>query len=355
MTAIAFYAPLKPPDHHKPSGDRTMAQGIMAALQNLPGAPRIDLVSHLQTRDGAGDADYQKHLLAEAEQEIAHLIASKPEWQIWITYHNYYKAPDLIGPAVARALNIPYVLIEASRAAKRLNGPWANFATRAEAACDAADVIFYMTERDRPALAEARPPAQRLVNLKPFLNRSTLPTPCKGHGNTLLAVGMLRHGDKRDSYHILAKALSQCKHQWKLRIVGDGPARSEIEQIFAPFGTRVSFAGQLNAEQVAGEMVRARAFVWPGVNEAFGMVYLEAQAHGLPVVAQNRPGVRDVIGPTGLLVLPDDLAAFANGIDTKLCAPLAAETTRAYISQNHLRGAATALFACELPVPKEHP
>ena len=355
MTAIAFYAPLKPPDHPKPSGDRTMAQGIMAALKDQPNAPRVDLVSRLQTRDGSGDADNQRRLLAKAEQEITRLLALKPDWQIWITYHNYYKAPDLIGPAVARALNIPYVLIEASRSPKRLSGPWADFAKRAEAACDAADVIFYMTERDRPALAAARATAQQLVNLKPFLNRTTLPAPCTGSGNTLLAVGMLRDGDKLESYRLLAKALPLCKQPWQLRIVGDGPARQEVEGLFAPFGAQVRFTGQLSPEHVADEMTRARLFIWPGVNEAFGMVYLEAQAHGLPVVAQNRPGVRDVIGPTGALPEPDDLAAFAQAIDTKLCAALASDETRHYISQNHLRGAATALFARALPLPKDCP
>ncbi len=355
MTAIAFYAPLKPPDHPKPSGDRTMARGILAALQDLPTAPRVDLVSRLQTRDGAGDPDTQRRLLTTAQAEIDRLLALKPDWRIWVTYHNYYKAPDLIGPAVARALDIPYVLIEASRSPKRLTGRWADFARRAEAATDAADVVFYMTERDRPALAAARPAAQRLVNLKPFLNRTTLPAPCTDTGNTLLAVGMLRAGDKLDSYRLLAQALPLCKQRWKLHIVGDGPARAEVKQLFAPYGDRVHFTGQLDASQVTDEMTRARVFVWPGVNEAFGMVYLEAQSHGLPVVAQNRAGVRDVIGPAGRLPEPDNLAAFAQAIDTMLCAPLAAATTRDYITQNHLRGATTTLFARELPLPKECP
>lgn len=128
-----------------------------------------------------------------------------------------------------------------------------------------------------------------------------------------------------------------------------------MEGLFAPFGAQVRFTGQLSPEHVADEMTRARLFIWPGVNEAFGMVYLEAQAHGLPVVAQNRPGVRDVIGPTGALPEPDDLAAFAQAIDTKLCAALASDETRHYISQNHLRGAATALFARALPLPKDCP
>src|SRR3546814_20999217 len=45
--------------------------------------------------------------------------------QLWFTYHLYYKAPDWIGPKVARALRIPYVVVEASVAYKRASGPWA--------------------------------------------------------------------------------------------------------------------------------------------------------------------------------------------------------------------------------------
>src|SRR3546814_13479289 len=45
--------------------------------------------------------------------------------QLWLTYHLYYKASDWIGPKVARALRIPYVVAEASVAYKRAAGPWA--------------------------------------------------------------------------------------------------------------------------------------------------------------------------------------------------------------------------------------
>lgn len=346
LQRIAFYAPLKSPNHSAPSGDRTMARGILAALHDLPDAPTVELVSELRSRDG--DGSHQAEIRAAADRETARLLSGNPDWQIWVTYHNYYKAPDLLGPTIARRLNIPYVLIEASRSPKRLQGPWADFAARSEAACDAANTIFYMTERDRPALAAAKPPTQRLVHLPPFLNRSTLPP--LANGTDLLAVGMLRSGDKLASYRVLAEALPHCRQPWRLRIVGDGPARNEIKALFAGFGDRVTFSGQLAADRVSAEMAQAGLFVWPGVNEAFGMVYLEAQAHGLRAIAQNRPGVRDVIAPTGSLTDPEDPRDFARAIDAALrnSNPLASTTTQHYISENHLRPAAAALFTQEL-------
>src|SRR3990172_8095375 len=50
---IAFYAPLKPPDHPVPSGDRRMARLLMTALRHA--GHEVDLASRLRSRDGGGD------------------------------------------------------------------------------------------------------------------------------------------------------------------------------------------------------------------------------------------------------------------------------------------------------------
>ena len=153
MSTIAFYAPMKPPDDPVPSGDRTMARALLAALEGA-GLGEVRLTSGLRSRDGAGDPEIQDRILEEAEREIERLSAG-PRPDLWLTYHSYYKAPDLLGPRLSRHWGIPYVLIEATRASKRLHGPYARFAKAAEAACDAANVIFYLTEYDR-ASARAR-------------------------------------------------------------------------------------------------------------------------------------------------------------------------------------------------------
>ena len=204
---LAFYAPLKSPDHPVPSGDRAMARGLMAALQR--GGATVTVSSTLRSRDGAGDSAAQAMLFNAAEAEVTQATArGRTEgWQAWITYHNYYKAPDLIGPAVARALGIPYLLVESSRARKRLTGPWAGFALAAEAASDAADVIFYLTHRDAETLRRDQTVVQRLVHLPPFLAQGALPLPSALDG-PMLAVGMLRDGDKRASYQIIAETLA---------------------------------------------------------------------------------------------------------------------------------------------------
>lgn len=324
MKQLAFYAPLKSPDHPIPSGDREIAQSTMAALSMNSLGLSVKLASRLRCYDGQGDAAAQLRIRQQADAEIERLLEDRDDWQAWITYHNYYKAPDLVGVAVSEELKIPYLLIEASVAKSRLSGPWSGFAVSADSATKAADVVFYLTEKDHETLAKYQPPKQKLVHLAPFLNQTelTVAEPKQTMKNQLLAVGMHRYGDKFESYRVIADALPFLKTpEWQLKIVGDGPARAEIELMFAEFGDQVVFTGQLDRAAVAAAYQDASLFVWPGVNEAFGMVYLEAQAAGLPVVAQDRAGVREVIASSKSLVPEGDPQAVAHAIDKLLADP----------------------------------
>lgn len=115
---------------------------------------------------------------------------------------------------------------------------------------------------------------------------------------------MMRARAKLDSYALLAEALGECgDFDWTLTIIGDGPERARVEELFAAFAGKVRFTGELERGAVIAELCGADAMVWPGFNEAYGLVYLEAQAAGVPVVALDRPAHHDVIVPgrTGLL------------------------------------------------------
>ncbi|NUH64069.1 glycosyltransferase family 4 protein [Sulfitobacter sp. S0837] len=324
-----------------------MARALIHALETA--GHTVTLASTLRSRDGDGNAARQREVMAKAHATLPALISrGRAEgWRAWVTYHNYYKAPDLIGASVAQALGIPYLLIEATRAAKRLNGPWAQYASAAEAACDLADVIFYLTTRDEEALRKDAPPAQRLLHLSPFLNCETLPPETFAADAPILSVGMMRRGDKLSSYHIIAETLALLpQNTWQLEIAGDGPALEEIMALMAPFGDSVKFLGKLSRSDLNAAYARAALMFWPGVNEAFGFVYLEAQAAGLPVVAQNRPGVREVLSPgpypsveAGPAALADELSRLLGDPETRRSKGRAA---RAYVADNHLLPAAVA-------------
>ena len=343
MTAIAFYAPLKSPDHPTPSGDRQIARNLQKALARaLNGS--VHLASKLRSFEPRGAADDQAALLAQAGDDIARIIKTLPDVALWVSYHNYYKAPDLIGPAVSRARGIPYVLIEATRARKRLTGPWADFARRAEAASDAATVIFHFTDQDRVALERDRPDTQQLVHLPPFLDRASLP-PASATDGPMLAVGMMRPGDKLASYTLIAQTLAALPEtDWHLQIVGDGDARAEVHRLFEPFGDRVSFLGAKSASELETIYSNSSMMLWPGVNEAFGMVYLEAQAAGLPVLAQLRPGVQDVLAPGAYPSVADGIPGLAAHLRELLANPAhrlaRGQMARDTIAERHLRPAA---------------
>ncbi|MGX7708180.1 glycosyltransferase family 4 protein [Methylobacterium sp. Gmos1] len=173
MSRVAFYAPLKAPDHPVPSGERTMARLLLRALAVAGFAP--ELASSLRTRDP--DGSRHPALRAESRAEVGRMLAAYRDDPpaLWFTYHVYYKAPDWIGPAVSRALGIPYVVAEGSRAPRRASGPHALGHAGAEAALDAADLILVMNRRDRPALEAARPGRQVLADLPPFLDPAEWP------------------------------------------------------------------------------------------------------------------------------------------------------------------------------------
>ena len=164
---------------------------------------------------------------------------------------------------------------------------------------------------------------------------------------------MFRAGDKLASYRNLAAALACVRSRgWSLRIIGDGPARAEVEALFSQFADKVTFVGALGQEGVAGEFRDADLLVWPGVGEAFGMVYLEAQAQGCPVLAEDRQGVRDVVRDGGWLVPVDDPSAYARMIDTlidDIDQRLAAgRNGHGRIAAEHLLPAARAALTAEL-------
>lgn len=331
---IAFYAPMKPPDHPVPSGDRHLARLLLEALRHSGHEP--ELVSRFVSRDGSGDPVRQARVKAVGEKLAARLARrlaarhpdARPE--AWFTYHVYHKAPDWIGPPVADALGIPYIIAEASSAPKRAGGPWDIGYRGANAAIARADAILTLNSDDWDCLqpVATQPVLHRrmypFVDARPFTTAAARRDDLRGalirdtgwpeDSLILLAVGMMRAGAKQGSYEQLAASLAQLKgDKWRLLVAGDGPQRAEIEAMLeAAAPGRVRLLGALPAEQLAEIYALADILVWPAVDEAFGIALLEAQAAGLPVVAGKARGVPDIIGAgvTGLLPAAGDPDAF---------------------------------------------
>jgi glycosyltransferase involved in cell wall biosynthesis len=305
----------------------------MAALSQS--GHSVQLACRLRSRDGEGDPARQARLAAlgiRMAEALLRRYRARPEAKpdVWLTYHLYYKAPDWIGPRVAKGLGIPYVVAEASLAPKRAAGPWTAGHAAVLAALDRAEAIVALNPADVPALDRRH----RIHELAPFLDpepyqaarsararlRQTL---AQRHALDLdvpwlLAVAMMRPGDKLASYRALAEAAASCCDQpWRLLIAGDGAARGEVEAAFdAAAPGRACYLGLLDGDALAENFAACDLFVWPAINEAYGMALLEAQAAGLPVLAGASGGVPSIVadGETGVLVTPGDTPAFARAL-----------------------------------------
>ncbi len=84
-----------------------------------------------------------------------------------------------------------------------------------------------------------------------------------------------------------------------MALVGDGPARPELERLFARTGT--PFSGYLYGDDLAAAYASADVFLFPGPTETFGQVVQEAMASGLPTIVTEQGGVADLVrdGETG--------------------------------------------------------
>ena len=332
---VGFYAPLKPPDHPVPSGDRLMARLLIDALR-LSGH-QVRIMSRFRSRDGAGDPVRQARLAALGRRLADRIPHAEPP-ELWFTYHLYHKAPDLIGPAVAARLGIPYVVAEASFAPKQAAGPWAAGHAMVERTLRRADAVIGLNPADadcvRPLLADparyhALPPFLDIAPFEAARNRrdSTRATLAHAHDLDpaepwLVAVAMMRPGDKLASYRLLGQALAPLLDRpWRLLVIGDGSARDAVVRALAPLGRRVAWLGAL--DRISETVAAADLLVWPALREAWGMALLEAEAAGLPVVAGRVGGVPSIVidGETGLLAPEGDAAALVAAVAALLDDP----------------------------------
>ena len=125
-----------------------------------------------------------------------------------------------------------------------------------------------------------------------------------GHSDTgklLLYIGRLSAEKQIERIKPVLEALPDAR----LALVGDGPHRSRLEEIFS--GLPVTFVGYLAGEELAAAYASGDAFVFPSSTETLGLVLLESMAAGCPVVGANRGGIPDIVtdGVNGCLYEPD--------------------------------------------------
>jgi phosphatidylinositol alpha-1,6-mannosyltransferase len=227
--------------------------------------------------------------------------------------------------SISRLQRIPsvqYLHADEVRAAPRL----ARFALRS------ASAVVVVSEHTEGIARAAGVAANRIHRIPPGVDLVSGLDVRRDGPPTLLTVARLE--DEYKGHDIVLKALTTVRERVpdvKWVVVGEGLLRPRLEQLAAHYGVErhVSFLGEVSDDERDHWYRSAHVFVMPsrlpadGGGEGFGIVYLEAAAHGLPVVAGDVAGARDAVahGKTGLLVDPTDHIAVADAASRLLLDP----------------------------------
>jgi glycosyltransferase involved in cell wall biosynthesis len=346
---ILFYAPFKPLSHPRPSGDQMIARELVAHLRHQ--GHQVEIASDLRCRwIYHHPLSLFKALLEQ--QRICHRFRRQPP-DLWLTYHTYYKAPDLLGPTVCRRLRIPYLIVQGSYATKqrRRLSTWPGYLLNRRALL-AADQHIANRERDFHNLQRIIAP-HRLARVAPGIHPEGF-TRCEAAGQALRSAwqvgdrpviataAMFRNDVKSQGIAWVIDCCLTLHRQGLplfLAIAGDGTQRPQLEELARRLPTdSYTFTGLLSRTALTRFYSAADLFVFPGFNESLGMVFLEAQSCALPVVAFHEGGIPEVVldRQTGLLTPTGDRHAFVQAMRRLLTDP-SLRATMGRTAAHHIR------------------
>jgi glycosyltransferase involved in cell wall biosynthesis len=171
---------------------------------------------------------------------------------------------------------------------------------------------FYGLDRDRIAVVP------ELIDLDTW-DRALAATPREEGPPRILTVA---HLYPRKGVDTLLRAFALVTTDAVLRIVGTGPERERLEHLAQTLGlmNRVHFLGHLTFAALVAEYRNATLFALTTEQEGFGIVFLEAMASSLPIVATRVAAVPEVVsdGVTALLANPGDESTLAQMLVTLL-------------------------------------
>ncbi len=156
----------------------------------------------------------------------------------------------------------------------------------------------------------------------------SLPPGFPATGKIILTVGRWATNEKYKGADTLLAALPRVLKtvpDASLALVGDGDDLPRLEQMARDLGVteKAHFLRGLTAEQLFSCYENCNVFALPSSGEGFGLVFLEAMAHGKPVVGGAHGGIPDIVqeGVTGLLVPHGDSARLAQALESLLNNP----------------------------------
>ena len=142
-----------------------------------------------------------------------------------------------------------------------------------------------------------------------------------GSAYRLLTVARLGYDDRYKGLDNVIRSLPMVLSVFsgvRYDIVGDGILKQEFQRLVDQLGVaeHVHFLGRLDEKQLETAYQTCHLFVMPSKQEGFGIVFLEAWKHGLPVIAGNQDASPEVVthGENGLIVNPDSVEEIGQAI-----------------------------------------
>jgi len=136
--------------------------------------------------------------------------------------------------------------------------------------------------------------------------------PSSGTSKKFLAVGRFSHLHKGfdlliDAFHLFA----QQDQEWTLDIVGEGPEESLYRKKIAQYALEQRVSLHPFTNDIQAYYSQAQVYVLSSRWEGFGLVLVEAMAHGLPVVSSDLPTSKEIMGDFGIYFKNGDVEALA--------------------------------------------
>ncbi|MDO9003935.1 MAG: glycosyltransferase family 4 protein [Aquabacterium sp.] len=181
------------------------------------------------------------------------------------------------------------------------------------------------SENTARALLAAGLAADRVAVVSPGTHRPASIHRATSHAPLqLLAVGTIT---PRKGHLLLVDALAHLPElDWRLSCIGsltrDPAATTALQERITAhgLGDRIALLGEQTPEQLAQAYRQADLFALPSYHEGYGMVFAEALAHGLPILATTAVALTDTIPADALLLVsPGDLPALRDALERALC------------------------------------
>lgn len=269
---------------------------------------QIDILSDVSTKDLHRPSLKAARVFLEFPQVLARAIHFKPD--IFFTYHLHHQAPDPLSPMLAKALRKPFFIYEAF--SPETSSPIHHLPSRFinQMSFKIADHIFTDKMLNNPQLLDIVS-AEKITYIPPSIDLSLYEKSSPDQYTLrqelgipkeeiiISSVAMLRPGNKTESVQFLIECLSELRQEglsFTYIHAGGGKNLNKItQQAQSNLKEKYHILGTLSSNKVRRVFSESDLFAFPGINEDFGLVYLEAQASQLPIVAFDNEGIAESV------------------------------------------------------------